>query len=119
MPVLDMGFSVSKKRKVNPGKAALGKLRRAETLFEEGKMKEAYTAVSEAVRYYYKRTLDHSGEKELTSTEAIRLLKEADSSDVAKAKECFSLCDLVKFAKYKPNKKDFGRILKLGREIVG
>ncbi len=119
MPVLDMGFSVSKKRKVNPRKAAFGKLRRAEVLFEEGKMKEAYTAVSSAVRYYYKHTLDHSGEKELTSTEAIRLLKEADSSDVVKTKECFSLCDLVKFAKYKPNKKDFGRILKLGREIVG
>jgi len=120
IPSLDMGLAVPKrKKKIDPRKSALLKLRRAEKLFEEGKMKEAYTAVSGAVRYYYKHTLNHSGEKELTSTEAIRLLKDNDSSDVSKAKECFSLCDLVKFAKYKPNKKDFGKILKLGREIVG
>ncbi len=120
IPSLDMGIVVPKrKKKINPGQSALLKLRRAEKLFEEGKMKEAYTAVSGAVRYYYKHTLNHSGEKELTSTEAIRLLKEGDSSDVSKAKECFSLCDLVKFAKYKPNKKDFGKILNLGRDIVG
>ena len=120
IPSLDMGLAVPKrKKKIDPRKSALLKLRRAEKLFEEGKMKEAYTAVSSAVRYYYKHTLNHSGEKELTSTEAIRLLKEGDSSDVSKAKECFATCDLVKFAKYMPNKKDFGKILSLGREIVG
>ncbi len=119
IPVLDLGLPVIKKKKrVDPRKSALLKLNRAEKLFDDGKMKEAYTAVSSAVRHYYMHTLEHSGAKEITSTEAIRLLKDGDYSDVSKAKECFSLCDLVKFAKYKPNRKDFGKILVLGREIV-
>jgi hypothetical protein len=34
------------------------------------------------------------------------------------AKECFLLCDLVKFAKYEPNKQDFYRVVAYARKII-
>ncbi|NOQ56364.1 MAG: hypothetical protein GQ477_06190 [Nanohaloarchaea archaeon] len=106
-------------KKINPKKDALLMLSEAEKLFEAGDMKEAYTKVSLAVRFYFRHTIGSALSRELTSTDVIRLLKNEGHGDVSKVKECFSMCDLVKFAKYKPNKKDFGKILGLGKEIVG
>lgn len=109
---------VARVRKVNPKKDALKMLIEAEKLFDAGDMKEAYTKVSLAVRFYFKHTIGSVAGRELTSTEVIRLLKGEGYGGISKVKECFSMCDLVKFAKYKPNKKDFGKILSLGRMIL-
>jgi len=109
---------VARVRKVNPKKDALKMLLEAERLFEAGDMKEAYTKVSFAVRFYFRYTIDAAGSRELTSIEVIRLLKGESYKGISKVKECFSMCDLVKFAKYKPNKTDFGKMVGLGKEIV-
>ncbi|MCK5594116.1 MAG: hypothetical protein KAI18_02630, partial [Candidatus Aenigmarchaeota archaeon] len=109
---------VARVRKVNPKKDALKMLIDAERLFETGDMKEAYTKVSLAVRFYFRHTVGSAGSRELTSTEVIRLLKGEGYDGISEVKECFSMCDLVKFAKYKPNKKDFGKMIGLARKIV-
>ncbi|MEA3229539.1 MAG: hypothetical protein U9P44_01365 [archaeon] len=115
----DVISSFHRKRKVNPRRAALAMLTRSEKLFEEGKMKEAYTGVSKAVRFYFRHVLGLEDKGEFTSADAVRLLRDSEYKDISVAKECFSICDLVKFAKYKPNRNDFEKVLALGRKIVG
>ena len=55
--------------------------------------------------------------KEVTNDEIIRYLKNKNNN-IKSIKECFDLCSLVEFAKYKTNKKDFEKIIKLGEEII-
>lgn len=105
----------SKKEKIDYRKNAREILRQAKEFFDTGKQKEAYTKVSKGVRYFYKYELNFG--KEMARDMVIRELK-ARKKGYKKATECLDLCDLVKFAKYETNKKDFEKILRLAEEII-
>lgn len=106
------------RRPVDARKEAMKLMRKAEKMYKSGKKKEAYTMVSSGVRLYFKFIIC-SSKDELTTSEIIRYArgKEKDGY-VDDLRECFSLCDLVKFAKYKPNDKDFMRVLELAKKCV-
>ena len=107
------------KKKPDYRKVALSKIKNAEKMYISGQRREAYTKISEAVRYYI-RYIFAPNEEELTSTDALRVLrvKVDDERYVTDAKKCFQMCDLVKFAKYNTNDKDFYKILDLARRLV-
>ncbi|MGC9309134.1 MAG: hypothetical protein ACP5D2_00370 [Candidatus Nanoarchaeia archaeon] len=90
-------------------------LNKAKDLFNKKKYKDAYEKAGQALRLYlsYKYGL----KKEVTNDEIIRHLKDKNK-DIISIKECFDLCSLVEFAKYRTNKKDFEKIVKLGEEII-
>ncbi len=100
-------------------KEAVRMIESARELFDSGRRKDAYARVSEGVRLYYKHAL-HSGKEELTSTDVLKMLKRGKEKTIfSDAKRCFELCDLVEFAKYAPNEKDFGQILEKARKLLG
>jgi len=103
------------KKRIDWRRKARKMLDEAEKLFAEGKEKDAYEKVSQAVRLYLARQSGFEGE--LTAKELIRYLRK-ERKDWKRPKECLDMCAMVEFAKYKPNKKDFDRIMKIGREIV-
>lgn len=90
-------------------------LARAKEEFDRGDKKEAYHTASFALRYYLTHRL--GAKSELTASNAIILLKES-GKDIGGAQNFFSLCNLVGFAKYKPNKPDFEKIMKLAHEFL-
>ncbi len=102
-------------KKIDFRKEALKLIDEAEKMFSHGLMKEAYAKVSEGVRFYFKHILN-SGDEELTSTDILKKIK--GQSIYKEAKKCFELCDLVKFAKYRPNKKDFTEAATKGKMLI-
>lgn len=97
-------------------KEALLQLENAIGTFKNGKQREAYTGVSAALRLYFRGTI---GITELTSEEFLRILKGSkDDACIENVKHCFLLCDLVKFAKYEPNKADFDEAVEDARKII-
>jgi hypothetical protein len=101
---------------IDPKENALLMLEKAVDIFNNGRQKEAYMEVSNAVRFYFKGT---AGINELTSNEILSSIRGSkDEAYMNDAKECFLLCDLVKFAKYEPNKQDFYRGVAYARKII-
>jgi hypothetical protein len=101
---------------IDPKEHALSMLETAIEMFNNGRQKEAYMEVSNAVRSYFKGT---EGINELTSDEIIRNIRESKNEGyLSDVKECFMLCDLVKFAKYEPNAGDFKRVVECARKII-
>jgi hypothetical protein len=101
---------------IDPKENALSMLENAIDLFNNGSQKEAYREVSNAVRSYFKGT---EGIHELTSDEILRRIRGfKDEGYLDDVKECFMLCDLVKFAKYEPNTQDFNRVVAYARKII-
>jgi HEPN domain-containing protein len=94
---------------------AIKLLEMAESLFNRKKYKDAYGKASEALRLYYSHKLGIK--EEITTTETIRLLKK-NKVPYENTQKCLSLCSLVEFAKYKPNKKDFDEILSLAKKEI-
>lgn len=104
-------------RPVDLREEALRLLERARELFRSGAEKEAYAAVSEALRLHFRHLLGVDGE--LTSTEAlVRLRGRQDGHYVARAERCLALCDSVEFARYRPSPEDADRILKDASDLV-
>jgi len=105
-----------RKKRFDFKRKAKGMIKKAEGLFEKGEEKEAYSMVASALRLYliWKNGL----KKEMSSDEVLDFLKCEKLSYREEAK-CFDLCSLVSFAKYKTNKKDFGKILKIVWKVVG
>jgi len=95
-------------------KLALDMIREAKRMYSGGKKKGAYTKVSEAVRVYFKFLLNQK--EELTDYEVVQLLKKTKHEKLGTTRECLNLCNLVKFAKYKPKDEDFERIVELAHE---
>jgi hypothetical protein len=92
------------------------KLEKAVEMFNNGRQKEAYIEASNALRFYFKGT---SGINEYTSDEIIRTIRGSkDEEYLRDVKECFMLCDLVKFAKYEPDARDFKRVVDYARRII-
>jgi hypothetical protein len=101
---------------VNPKEEALKRLGKAIEMFNNGMQWEAYIEVSNAVRTYFKGKM---GIKELTSEEILKIIKESkDEAYTECARQCFMLCDLVKFAKYEPNLEDFDRAVEHAKMII-
>jgi len=88
-------------------------LKKAGVEFEKNNFKDAYGLANQGIRLFlsYKNGLN----KELTNYE---ILKGIDGLP-KETSEIFDLCCLVEFAKYKPNRKDFGEIVSFGERIVG
>jgi len=107
------------KKKPDYRKLAHDRIKKAVKSYNSGKKKEAYTMVSEAVRFYI-RFKYAPNEEELTSTDALKVLRGCSVGDkyISESKRCFQLCDLVKFAKYKPNDKDFNKIVVIAKKLV-
>lgn len=94
---------------IDPKENALLMLEKAEGMFNNGMQREAYVEASNAVRYYFRGT---TGINELTSDEILRSIRVSkDEGYIGEVRECFMLCDLVKFAKYEPNAEDFNRVV--------
>jgi len=88
----------------------------AEKLFSERREKDAYEKVSQAVRMYLAK--EDGLDKEITSSELIRHLKKK-KREWRDVKGCLDMCEWVEFARYKPNKTDFRKIIKTARGIAG
>lgn len=101
---------------IDPKENALSMLEKAVDMFNNGMQREAYVEASHAVRFYFKGI---SGMHELTSDEVIRSIRVSkDEGYIRDVRECFMLCDLVKFAKYEPNVEDFNRVVESARRII-
>lgn len=89
------------------------------TLLSEGKIKEYYTGISEIIRVYLGRRYRIKA-IDLTSYELLCVLEEKEIKDeVFKTLEgFFDTCDLVKFAKFKPEEPLHSAILEKARLIV-
>jgi len=96
-------------------KEAKKMLKHAQKLFDDGNRKDAYSLVSQGVRFFFIHKLNLN--KELTNNDLIKNLqnKKIKPTD---ARKCLNLCSLVEFAKYKANKKDFTEIMIRARKIV-
>ena len=100
---------------IDPRVNALMILEKAIGMFNSGMHREAYVEASNAVRSYFKGESIH----ELTSDEIIRSIRGSkDEGYVENVRDCFMLCDLVKFAKYEPNQEDFNHVVELARRII-
>jgi hypothetical protein len=101
---------------IDPKENAISMLEKAISMFNNGRQKEAYIEASNAVRSYFK---GKSGINELTSDEILRSIRGLKNDTYLQdVKECFMLCDLVKFAKYEPNEPDFNRVVEYARRII-
>ena len=105
-----------KEKPINYKKESKKMLDAAEKLYSRGQKKQAYEKASEAVRFFFKHKFE-TDKKELTATETIILLKK-EKKDTKNIKAFFNTTNLVNFAKYKPNDRDFTKILKIGNSVV-
>lgn len=94
---------------------ALKMLEYAKELFKQKSCKDAYGKAGQALRMFlsHKNNLN----KEMTNDEIIKHLK-SHKKPFSSAKECFDLCSLVEFAKYRPNKQDFEEIVKIAEKTI-
>jgi len=103
---------------INARKEAMKLIKKAEKMYKSGKKREAYTTVSSGVRLYFKHVICSEREEQTTSEIIKYAQKKENNNYINDLRECFTLCDLVKFAKYKPNDKDFRTVLALAKKCV-
>lgn len=114
-------IAVPKKVQLSPHEEAYRALRqlRDAGLLEQQMIKLYYIKISEIIRRYIGRRFQVEA-MELTSTEVLARLRgeklEADAYRLFQ--EFFSLCDLVKFAKYRPSEAQHGQVMQGATEIV-
>ena len=90
-------------------------LNNAKRLFKEEKYKDAYGKSAQALRLFLSHK--YGLKKEITNDNMVKFLIKNDEP-YKKIKECFDLCSLVEFAKYKANKKDFDKIINTAEKII-
>ena len=128
-PITIETITAPPKKPINYHKKALSMLNLAEKTYERGNKKEAYKKASYAVRYFYKykfesdkidqnESKNDSTKKELTGTEVINIANKKDIKNKTKLREFFNITNLVNFAKYKPNDKDFNKIITIAKEVI-
>lgn len=83
--------------------------------FENGDYKEAYGKAGQALRLFI--SYENKLNKELTNDEVIDYLKE-HGMIYEQVEECFELCSLVEFAKYKASREDFDMIISAAKEVI-
>ena len=116
--IVPLAGAPARKKHIDYRKDALRMLALAEEMFASGRKKDAYEKVSYAVRFYFKHELE-SDKKELTAMDALGLIVEGVRFDRKEVKQFFDICNLVNFAKYEANKKDFEKIVNIGKGVVG
>ncbi len=87
----------------------------AKRLFSEGRHKDAYGKSGQGIRLFL--SYENGLRKEVTNDEIVSYLRKHRKRH-SEVKECFDLCSLVEFAKYKANKKDFEKIIRLAGKIM-
>jgi len=88
----------------------------AERFHSEGRVKDAFEKISQAIRFYFSRKFNLN--REITVKELLSTLRSTDFKEYSKIEECLELCNLVEFAKYSPDENDFRKALDLAREII-
>jgi hypothetical protein len=83
--------------------------------FDQGLLKNAYGKTGQSLRLFL--SYHHGLNCELTNQEIITLLKKLNNPH-ENIKQCLDLCSQVEFAKYKANKIDFSKIIKIARSII-
>ena len=115
------GIAAPTKEQLPPHEEAYRALRqlRDEGLVEQQMIKLYYIKISEIIRRYIGRRFQVEA-MELTSTEVLDRLRRAGIEVDAHRlfQEFFSLCDLVKFAKYRPSEAQHDQVMKVAIDIV-
>ncbi len=89
----------------------------AERLFRNNREKDAYERISQALRFYFSHK--QGIKKELLKTELMETLRgKVDADLYSKVRDCLDWCEKVEFAKYRPNEKDFDKIVGVTKEII-
>ncbi len=89
----------------------------AERLFRNNREKDAYERISQALRFYFSHK--QGIKKELLKTELMETLRgKVDADLYSKVQDCLDWCEKVEFAKYRPNEKDFDKIVGVTKEII-
>jgi hypothetical protein len=105
---------------VNPKEEALRALVQIQKdkIWQQGKVKEYYTDITQVVRLYIERQLGIIA-LEMTTDEILFDVRRKINADVFELlKELLSTADLVKFAKFVPNENDYEQALKWAFEFV-
>lgn len=115
------GETIELRRIVSPEDEAFGELHTLfdSSLLKQGKTKEYFFKLSEILRTYFeKRHMIFA--VEATTTEILRLLrqKEIPSEILVETKEVLEMCDLAKFAKWKPEPMEVIRLNQATEMIV-
>ena len=85
-------------------------LHEAESLYKNSQIKNAYEKLSESIRLFYSNKLDL--EKEVVTSDLIRLMKNFNESEKSLIKYSLHLSDMIKFAKHSEITKQFDIIVK-------
>ncbi len=105
---------------INPKEEALHALEQIQKdkIWQQGKIKEYYTDITQVVRLYIERQLGIIA-LEMTTDEILFDLKKKINTDVFKVlKGLLTTADLVKFAKFVPNEDDYEKAIKRAFEFV-
>ena len=106
---------------VAPHVEALARLRQLEDekLWQQGKVKEYYSSITEIVRYFFERRWDIVA-MELTSDEILGQMRRIPEAERVRTEmeRFFTMADLTKFAKYQPTPADHENELKWAYTIV-
>jgi hypothetical protein len=87
----------------------------AERLYKQGKHKLAYGKAGQSLRLYL--SYEHGLKKEITNDDILRFLKNKQYP-YTEIKQCFDVCSLVEFAKYKGKNEDFHQIHSIVQSII-
>ena len=74
-------------------------------LYEEKMYKDAHEKFGYAIRFYYSHHFELG--KELTSIEALQILRKNNVKDFDLILDCLNLCGMIEFAKQEPDEKTF------------
>lgn len=111
----DEAKSVLKEHPFDYTSAAEKMIAEAVECFENGEYKESYGKAGQALRLFI--SYENKLNKELTNDEVIDYLKE-HGMKYEQVEECFELCSLVEFAKYKASRDDFDMIISAAKEVI-
>ena len=91
-------------------------IHKSQNLFDNNQRKEAFEALSQAIRYYYSQNMEIY--KEMTNHELLSLLNESKSDAYGKVRDWLLLCGSVEYAKYDSSDADFRDALsKFAKEV--
>ena len=91
-------------------------IHKSQNLFDNNQRKEAFEALSQAIRYYYSQNMEIY--KEMTNHELLSVLNESKSDAYGKVQDWLLLCGSVEYAKYDSSDADFRDALsKFAKEV--
>jgi hypothetical protein len=91
-------------------------IKEAKKLFDTEKEKDAYERLSQAIRFYFSYKFDIK--KEITNTELLKKLRKEKAKNYLEIQRCLNICSMVEFARHRPNKEDFNKIMRIIEKII-